>query len=181
MIYAKDVLLQWIEKCPSIYGSVITRNMCIVHGKPFIIAKEINNYYLTCCDKQGCIEAHPITCRICKERMKLEVRSKTLHCGSCNFSMKYEPEMNVMEWKYQTKNYENDDEFIEDHISNLIEINTGFVHFTFRKRHISKKEKLTPTQLLFNKYVRTEYEIMVRKMEIENKRIRKELSKPLRR
>ena len=181
MDYAKQVLLQWIEKCPSIYGPVITRNMCIVHGKPFIIAKEINNYYLACCDEQGCIEAHPITCRNCKERMKLEVKDKTLHCDSCKFSIKYEPEMSVMEWKYQTKNYENDVEFIEDRISNLTEINTGRVHFTIRNRHISKKKVLTPTERLFNQYVRNEYEIMLRKIERDNEKLRKQFSKPLRR
>ena len=178
--YAKDVLLQWTEKCPSIYGPVNAWNICLVHRKSFIIAKQGNNYYLTCCDKQGCTEAHQITCRNCKDRMKLEVKSKTLHCDSCKFSIKYEPEMNVMEWKYQTKNYENDDEFIEDHISNLIEI-AGFVHFTFRKRHISKKKVLTPTERLFNQYVRNEYEIMLLKLEREDRQLNREWAKLLRR
>ncbi len=101
MAYVVDVLLQCTEKCSSIYGPVITRNYCVTHGKQFIIAKDRNKSYLCCCDKQGCLEEHTIACQNCNEPMIFEVKTDTLNCDSCKFSMKYEPELPLMIWGFE--------------------------------------------------------------------------------
>ena len=137
--YVVDVLLQWTEKCASIYGPVITKNYCETHRKQRIIAKLDNLYYLTCCDEQGGQKKHIPTCEICNEDMKLEVKTKTIKCDSCKFSMKYEPELSLMEWRFETKYSDEINEQVEDVVTKLIEVNTGNVQFTFVNQYRHKK------------------------------------------
>ena len=143
MAYIVDVLLQWTEKCSSIYGPVITRNYCVTHGKQFIIAKDRNKCYLCCCDKQGCLEEHIIACQNCNEPMKFEVETDTLNCDSCKFSMKYEPELPLMIWGFERGYSDVIKKWIGDAVSKLVDIRTGQVLFTFKKKYWYENKILT--------------------------------------